>query len=71
MGISYRKLRILLAERNIKPTDIVKNTSISWTSMTKINNDQSVNLSTLEEICKFLKCDFGDIVEYVDDSTEK
>lgn len=68
MGISYRKLRIKLAELNLKPTDIVKNTSISWTTMSNINNDKSVTLSTLEQICKYLNCDFSDIVEYIPDS---
>lgn len=66
MGISYKKLRIILAERNIKPTDVEKNTNVSWSALTRISKNESVTLSTLEEICKFLRCDIGDIVEFTD-----
>jgi len=67
MGISYKKYRILLAERGLKPADIERNTSVSWTALVRMNKDQPVNLSTLEEICKFLKCDIGDLVEIKED----
>jgi len=70
LGVSYRKLRIKLAELNLKPKDIVEKTGISWGSMTNINKDGYVNLRTLEVIAKYLKCDIGDLVEVVNDDEE-
>lgn len=67
LGVSYRKLRIKLAELNLKPKDIVEKTGISWGSMTNINKDGYVNLRTLEVIARYLNCDIGDLVEIVDD----
>lgn len=63
MGVSYKKLRIKLAELDLKPKDIVEQTGISWGSMTNINKDGYVNLRTLEVIANFLECDIGDLVE--------
>lgn len=68
MGISYEKYRILLVKKGLKPTDIEKNTSVSWTALVRMNKDKPVNLSTLEEICKFLECDIGDLVEIKKDN---
>ena len=36
--------------------------------MTKIRRDQPVNLAILDRICRVLGCDFGDIVEHLDES---
>lgn len=68
MGVSYKKLRIKLAELDLKPKDIVEKTGISWGSMTNINKDGYVNLRTLEVIAEFLNCDIGDLVEIKKDS---
>ena len=37
-------------------------------TMTKIRRDQPVNLAILDRICRVLGCDFGDIVEHLDES---
>lgn len=77
MGISYKRYRYKLAEHNIKPIDISKETGLNPSVFTKINQDKYVNISTLEIICKFFRdkyndnCDFGDLIEYVDDSTKE
>ena len=35
-------------------------------TMTKIRRNQPVNLAILDRMCRVLGCDFGDIVEHVD-----
>lgn len=77
MSISYKGFRHKLAEYNIRPIDISRKTGISPGVFTKLKQDEYVKISTLELICKFFRdeyndnCDFGDLMEYVDDSTIK
>lgn len=49
------------------PAELRKAAGIAPNTMTKLRNDLTVNLMILEKICKALHCDFGDVVEYVDD----
>ena len=51
----------------MSPAELRKASGIAPNTMTKLRNDLTVNLSILEKICKALRCDFGDVVEYVDD----
>jgi len=67
MGVSFKKLRVILAERKLRMTDIAKNTDLSWGSLTNINKDKYVNLKTLEIICKYLECKIDDILEFTDE----
>ncbi len=38
--------------------------------MTKLRRDEAVNLAILGRICRVLGCDFGDIMEYVDEAKD-
>lgn len=67
MKISYKKLRIRMAEKNIRAIDIVKNANVSQATMTRINRAESTSLSILYEICKYLECNIGDVVEFIFD----
>ncbi|MBS4539787.1 helix-turn-helix transcriptional regulator [Clostridium sp. D2Q-11] len=67
MKISYKGLRIRMAEKNIRAADIVKNANVSQATMTRINRGESTSLSILYEICKYLDCNIGDIVKFIYD----
>ena len=67
MAVSYNRLWKLLVDRKMSPAELRKASGIAPNTMTKLRNDLTVNLSILEKICKALRCDFGDVVEYVDD----
>lgn len=71
MAVSYKKLRIKMAELNINMSDIKNNTGLSWGSLTNINKDEYVNLKTIEIIANYLQCNIGDLVEIKKDSTLK
>ena len=63
MQISYRKLWVLLAERELNRTMLQNMTGLSSASMAKLSKNENVNTATLLKICSSLKCNLGDIVE--------
>ena len=67
MKVSYRKLWILCAEREISPAELRKKTGIASATFTKLRKNQEVNLSVLLRIAEELNCDAGDMMEFVPD----
>lgn len=65
MTISYKKLWILLIEKDISPAKLRKDLSIATGTMTKLRRNEEVALSVLLRICDYLDCDIGDICEAV------
>ena len=69
MEISYKKLWILLIEKNISPATLRKDLNIATGTMTKMRRNEDVALSVLLRICEYLDCNIGDICDAV--KTEK
>ena len=65
MHISYKKLWVLLAEREISAVTIRKDLNIASGTMTKIRRNEEVALSVLLRLCEYLDCNIGDICEAV------
>jgi len=65
MGISYKKLWVLLIDRDIKRSSFRKELNLSSGTWTKLNKGEEVSLSILLRICGYLNCDIGDICEAV------
>ena len=65
MKISYKKLWILLVEKEISPATLRKDLNIASGTMTKMRRNEEVALSVLLRICEYLNCDIGDICEAV------
>ena len=63
--ISYKKLWMLLLERDIKNTSLRHEVGLSAGTWTKLNKGEEVSLSILLRICDYLNCDIGDICEAV------
>ena len=70
MSISYKKLWILLAQKEISKAELRKRLKISPSTLTKLNKNEYISLSILVKICEELNCDIGDVME-VTKSTEK
>ena len=68
MAVSYNKLWKLLVDKKMSKSDLRKKAEIAPNTMTKLRRDEEVSLTILSKICKTLKADFGDIVEYVPDA---
>lgn len=65
MGISYKKLWIILIEKQIPKSQFRADLKIATETMTKLNHNEEVSLSILIRICEYFDCDIGDICEVV------
>lgn len=70
MKISYKKLWMLLIEKDITKPTLRKDLGLSTGTMSKLNKGEDVALSVLLRICDYLNCDIGDICEAVRISKE-
>lgn len=70
MEISYKKMWIILIERDISPSDFRKDLNIATGTMTKLRRNEEVALTILLKICKYLNCNIGDICDAVDSNKE-
>ncbi|NFO13664.1 helix-turn-helix transcriptional regulator [Clostridium botulinum] len=62
-------LDVMMAKRKISLQDLAERVGITNAniSILKNNKAKAIRFSTLESICKELKCQPGDILEYVED----
>lgn len=65
MKISYKKLWVLLAEREISKLEFREALQLASGTMTKLNKGQEVSMSIILRICEFLDCNIGDICDAV------
>lgn len=63
--ISYKKLWILLIEKEITPATLRKDLNIATGTMTKLRRNEEVALSVLLRICEYLDCNIGEICDAV------
>lgn len=63
MKISYKKLWILLVEKEISQAQFRKDLNIATGTMTKLRRNEEVALSVLLRICDYLDCNLGEICD--------
>lgn len=67
MAFKYDKLFALLKERGITTYRIRQDKIISQAALSKMKNGEgNIDTRTLERLCSFLKCQPGDIMEFVE-----
>ena len=72
MAISYNKMWKLLIDKKMSKADLRKAANIAPNTMTKLRRNEPVNMAILERACAVLKCDFGDVVEFIpEDATNQ
>lgn len=65
MAVSYKRLWIELAKKEMSKAELRKKTQIAPNTMTKLVKNEFVSMSILDKICKTLGTDYGDIMEYM------
>ena len=65
MGVSYKKLWLMLVEKEISPATMRQDLNIATGTMTKLRRNEEVALSVLLRICEYLDCNIGDICDAV------
>jgi DNA-binding Xre family transcriptional regulator len=71
MGISYKKLWILLLERDMNKGDLRAMTGLSTSSIAKLTKGENVSTDILVKICAALKCSLSDIMELAPDKNKE
>lgn len=69
MGMKYYKLFDTLNRKEMKKSDLRE--ILSPRTIAKLSKGESISGETIEKICKFLKCQPADIMEYVPEETPK
>ena len=66
-------LDVMLARRKMSLTELSERVGITIANMSilKSGKAKAVRFSTLEEICRILECQPGDILEYMNDKDYK
>ena len=67
MRISYKKLWVLLFQKDISKATLRKDVGLSTGTMSKLNKGEEVALTVLMRLCDYLDCDIGDICEVLRD----
>jgi len=63
---SYKKLWKLLIDRDMNKKMLVESANISWSSLSKLNRGETVNIDMLIKICNALDCTMDDIMDLVE-----
>lgn len=65
--IAYYKLMDILNRKCMKKIELQKLIGCSPNTMAALSKNRPVKLETINEICKVLNCQPGDILEYIPD----
>lgn len=69
LGIKYDGLFQLLRERKISKTELRRRLGLSSATIAKLAKNEPVSLKVIEDICKELACQPGDILHYEPDNS--
>lgn len=64
--ITYQPLLDELKKDKMTLRDLMLETGIAPNTMTRIRKNKYVSLEILEKFCQVLKCDFKDVIGYID-----
>ncbi|MBK6380456.1 MAG: helix-turn-helix transcriptional regulator [Chitinophagaceae bacterium] len=66
-------LDVMLARRKMSLTELSERVGITLANLSilKSGKARAIRFSTLEEVCRILECQPGDILEYMDDKEYK
>ncbi|MBQ4164536.1 MAG: Fic family protein [Turicibacter sp.] len=70
MGINYDGLFKILQERKISKTALQECLGVSSTTIAKLSKNETVSMKIIEDICRLLKCQPGDIMKLEEDMPE-
>lgn len=63
--ISYRPFWATLRTSSESTYTLIKNHRISSSTIDKLRNDKPVNTTTINDLCRILKCRVENVMEYI------
>ena len=67
MKVSYKKLWVMLAEREISKATLRKQAGLSSATFTKLRKNQEVALAVMLKLADVLNCNAGDMMDFIKD----
>jgi putative transcriptional regulator len=65
MKISYKGFFKLLIDKDLTPKKVVDAEVLSRSTMLKLKKGEYVSLEVIENLCAYLNCQPGDLLEYI------
>lgn len=69
MKVSYKKLWIMCAEREMSKSELRKRAGLSSATFTKLRKNEEVTLTVILKIAEVMQCNAGDMMDFVPDNT--
>ena len=67
MKVSYKKLWVMCAEREMSKAELRKRAGISSATFTKLRKNQEVTLGVMLKIAEVMQCNAGDMMDFLPD----
>jgi DNA-binding Xre family transcriptional regulator len=65
--ITYRRLWDFIKKKELTANQLRLKTKLGGGTMQKLQKNEFVSTSTLDSLCKTLKCNVSDIIEYIEE----
>ena len=70
MKVSFKKLWVLCAEKEMSKAELRKRAGLSSATFTRLRKNEEVNLSVILKIADVLDCNAGDMMDFVKETLE-
>ena len=67
MKVSYKKLWVLCAEKEMSKAELRKQAGLSSATFTKLRKNQEVTLGVMLKLAEVLNCNAGDMMDFISD----
>ena len=65
MKVSFKKLWVLCAEKEMSKAELRKRAGLSSATFTRLRKNEGVNLSVILKIADVLDCNAGDMMDFI------
>lgn len=65
MHVSYKKLWVMCAEREMSKAELRRQAGLSPATFTKLRRNATVTMEVLLKIAEVMDCNIGDMVDFV------
>ena len=69
--ITYDNLWRVMKEKGVSQYALIKKYGISPAQITRLKRNESVSTHTIDMFCKILRCQVGDIMQYIEADGEQ
>lgn len=68
MKVSYKKLWIMCAEREMSKAELRKRAGLSSATFTKLRKNEEVTLTVILKIAEVMQCNAGEMMDFIPDN---